>query len=86
MARMAFGGPQAARATPDAVVALALAPVDSASRSDAAWTIDQEAMGAGWHDSSWMLRRGLDVTEGVPADAIPPEWQWRWWLAAGGSA
>ena len=83
MARMAFAGAQAARATLDAVVALALVPMDSELRSDATWSIDQEAMGAGWHDSSWMLRKGLDVTEGVPLEAVPPEWQWRWWLAFG---
>ena len=45
-------------------------------------SIDSEAAGSGWHESSWQLRRGLQVDENPPPEAIPPEWQWRWWLAA----
>ena len=51
-----------------------------------AWSIDHEPMGTGRHDSSWMLRKGLDVIEGLPPEAIAPEWQWRWWVAAGDAA
>jgi hypothetical protein len=62
---------------------LALLPLEA---SDVNWSIDEEPMGPGWHDSSWMLKQGLDVIEGAPPDAIPPEWTWRWWLAAGALA
>ena len=41
----------------------------------AAWSIDDEPMGCGWHESSWMLRKGLDVIEDVPLQALPPEWR-----------
>lgn len=68
MARMAFAIP---------------APAVAAARAAAAlWSIDNEPMGPGWHDSSWQLRRGLVVDEEPPPDAIPPEWQWRWWIAS----
>jgi len=30
--------------------------------------------GPGWYDSSWDLRRGLIVREGLPADAKLHEW------------
>ena len=80
MARIAYTVPQAAPAL--AVLELALAPL--ATRAGAEWSIDQEPMGPGWHDSSWMLRKGLDVFEGVPTEAIPHEWRLRWWLAAEG--
>jgi hypothetical protein len=56
---------------------LALLPLPA---SDTAWSIDEEPMGPGWHDSSWMLKKGLDVVEGVAPEAIPAEWRWRWWL------
>ena len=78
MARLAHTLP---RAHPVAeVIELALLPL---AASDEDWSIDQEPMGPGWHDSSWMLKKGLDVIEGPPPEAVPPEWQWRWWLAAG---
>ncbi len=63
-----------------AVIELAVLPL-AASVED--WSIDQEPMGPGWHDSSWMLKKGLDVIEGLPPEGVPPEWQWRWWRAAG---
>ena len=86
MARMASNGIEGSRAAASAVIRLALVPLEMAPRADAAWSIDQETMGTGWHDSSWLLRRGLDVIEGLPSEALPPEWQWRWWLAAGATA
>ena len=76
MARVAYTVPQATPAL--AVIELALAPLQSEDR----WSIELEAMGTGWHDSSWMLRRGLDVSELLSAEEIPPEWQWRSWVAA----
>ena len=48
--------------------------------SDEAWLLGEEPMGPGWHDSSWMLKKGLDVVEGAPNEVIPAEWQCRWWL------
>ncbi|WP_325480349.1 hypothetical protein [Piscinibacter sp.] len=30
--------------------------------------------GPGWYDSSWDLRRGLEVHEGLPGDASLHEW------------
>lgn len=32
----------------------------------------------GWHDSSWALRQGLEVTEDVPPAVWPAEWRQRW--------
>ena len=84
MARMVYTVRQASPAA--AVIEMVLIPLQAEAEDDQAWSIDRETMGPGWHDSSWMLRRGLDVTEDLPAEAIPPEWQWRWWLAAGASA
>lgn len=34
---------------------------------------DEAIARRGWHDSSNELKRGLDVTEDVPLDALPPE-------------
>jgi hypothetical protein len=31
-------------------------------------------LGPGWFDSSWDLKCGLDVSEGLPADASVNEW------------
>ena len=47
---------------------------------------DQECREAGWHDSSWALRTGLDVIEDSPFEALPPEWQMRLWLSGAASA
>lgn len=83
MARVACAAGPASRAT-GAVVELALVPLDDEpSPSGEEWSIDDEPMGSGWHESSWMLRRGLVVIEGAPPEAMPPEWQWCWWVAAG---
>ena len=43
-------------------------PVDSDS-------FEEAVLNKGWHDSSSELKRGLDVTENVPLDALPPEWR-----------
>jgi hypothetical protein len=46
-------------------------------------SVDQEEpLGHGWHDSSWALRTGLDVSEDLPLESLPPEWQMRLWLSA----
>ena len=66
-----------------AIIELASLPL---AASNQGWSIDQEPMGPGWHDSSWMLKKGLDVIEGVPPESIPPEWRWRWWIGAGAGA
>ena len=36
--------------------------------------LGDEARGPGWFDSSWELVNGLDVREGLPADAGLDEW------------
>ena len=36
--------------------------------------LDDESLGPGWFDSSWELGKGLDVREGLPADAGLDEW------------
>lgn len=65
-----------------AEAALRTSPTDGEAR--APWSIERESIfGPGWYDSSWMLERGLDIDENPPAEAIPPQWQWRWWVAAG---
>ena len=53
--------------------ALALAAEESTGPCRAA---DEEAgvHGPGWFGSSWDLERGLDVREGLPADARLHEW------------
>jgi hypothetical protein len=79
---MAFAGPQAATQGRQAAVELALVPTEEQTASR--WSIDEEPMGPGWHDSSWMLKKGLDVIEGLPPGAAPPEWAWSWWLASFG--
>ena len=50
------------------------------------WSIDDETVDASWYESSRLLQRGLQVVEDPPPEAIPPEWQWRWWLASRASA
>ena len=35
---------------------------------------DGPTLGPGWFDSSWELGRGLEVREGLPADAGLNEW------------
>jgi hypothetical protein len=34
---------------------------------------DEQYAHKGWHDSSGELKRGLDVTEDVPLEALPPD-------------
>jgi hypothetical protein len=45
-----------------------------AGPDDAAETAVAGSVGPGWYDSSWDLRRGLIVREGLPADATLHEW------------
>ena len=78
MARMAFALASSRHSTPPAVVDQALASEPTCEP----WAIELEAMGTGWHASSHQLSRGLDVDEDPPPEAIPPEWQWRWWIAS----
>ena len=42
------------------------------------WSIDEEAMGETWHDSSWMLRKGLDVIEDLDLELPPLAWDRVW--------
>lgn len=62
--------PDAGGATAPVVAALALSPLDAAPSDD---PVDI-AVGPGWFDSSWDLRRGLEVSEGLPGDAGLFEW------------
>ncbi len=80
MARMAFAAAQAGFRGEFAKDELSLVPTEAETAPG--WSIDDETMGAGWHDSSWMLKKGLDVIEGLPHGAIPPEWALRWWVAS----
>ena len=41
-------------------------------------TLGEEPLGPGWFDSSWELGKGLDVREGLPADAGLEEWLAVW--------
>jgi len=81
MARMA--GSSARRTDPPWFAALP-APADASPSGAQApgWSIDDEAVDESLHESSWLLRRGLQVDENPPPEAIPPEWQWRWWIAS----
>jgi hypothetical protein len=84
MAKVDFtAAPAAGTAAVIVELTLALAPHEAEAAADDGWSIEREPMGPGWHDSSWMLRNGLEVSECVEPEAIPPEWQWRWWLASG---
>lgn len=83
MARMVYTVTQASPAA--ALIEMVLVPLQAEAEGDEAWSIDREAMGPGWHDSSWMLRRGLDVTEDLATEAVPLEWR-RWWVAGGAGA
>jgi hypothetical protein len=40
-----------------------LVPKDEPHTGARHWSIDDEPIGETWHDSSWMLRKGLDVIE-----------------------
>ena len=57
-------------------LALALVPKDDAGYTR--WSIDEESMGETWHDSSWMLRKGLDVIENIDLEPPPRAWARVW--------
>ena len=78
MARMALAvSPQrASRATSEFVCHFALVPKDDTN--SARWSIDEEAIGETWHDSSWMLRKGLDVIEDFELDPVHEGWVHTW--------
>ena len=42
------------------------------------WSIDDEPIGETWHDSSWMLRKGLDVIEDLDLDTPHRGWAQVW--------
>jgi hypothetical protein len=50
----------------------ALEALRGGAEGDAA--LADESHGPGWFDSSWELENGLDVREGLPADAGLDEW------------
>ena len=79
MARMALAvSPQrASRAVSEFVCHLALLPNDD-DHNDVQWSIDEEAIDATWHDSSWMLRKGLDVIEDFELDPVREGWARTW--------
>ena len=80
MARMAGSS---TRAVDPPWFAVQEAPADAnpGGAQEPGWSIDDETVDGSWYESSWLLRRGLQVAEDAPPEAIPPEWQWRWWLA-----
>lgn len=82
MARMVLAVSPAVvgRGASEFVCHFALVPKDDTN--SARWSIDEEAIGETWHDSSWMLRRGLDVIEDVVLDPLPKEWARDWRLTA----
>ena len=43
-------------------------------------------VGPGWFDSSWELRAGLQVQEGLPADLLLHGWIEAWLQIVGGAA
>lgn len=51
---------------------------DAQGLPEAAGCSHDEPHGAGWHESSWELRRGLEVREGMPADLSLAEWRCLW--------
>lgn len=64
-----------ASARAGAGIAPAVVSEPRATGDDADWSIDDEPDDRGWHASSWLLRRGLEVIEGVPPQFWPPEWR-----------
>lgn len=85
MASLSMHHPQASHSPQRPFDILPTAPADRPARcatvpsTARGWSIDDEPMGTGWHDSSWMLRKGLLVVEGAPAlAAMPVEWQLAW--------
>ena len=85
MARMA-AAVAASESSPglQARLAAAAAPERAVGADD--WSIDDDSADSSWYESSRLLHRGLQVDEDPPRESIPPEWQWRWWLAARAAA
>jgi hypothetical protein len=68
-------GPQPFEAVVARHALRALKTLEALRRSaDAGSSFDDESLGPGWFDSSWELGQGLDVREGLPADAGLDEW------------
>ena len=78
MARMAFAAsPEVAPGTASAFDChLALVPKEDTQYGT--WSIEEEPMGESWHDSSWMLRKGLDVIENFELDPVHEGWTHTW--------
>ena len=68
-------GPQILEAVSARHALRALKALDALRRSasDGSAFAD-ESHGPGWFDSSWELENGLEVSEGLPADAGLDEW------------
>jgi hypothetical protein len=59
---------------------LSLLPVENAP------AVRPRPVGPGWFDSSWALRSGLQVKEGMPADLPLHGWIETWLQLAGGGS
>jgi hypothetical protein len=64
---------RAAQRTADRAAVRSAVPASMAARPADAPT-GESRRGPGWFDSSWDLRQGLEVREGLPADARLHEW------------
>jgi hypothetical protein len=79
MAHMNCGGLAARPAVFEAVIAQhalrALKALEALRRpADGDSMLADESHGPGWFESSWELVNGLDISEGLPADAGLDEW------------
>ena len=54
--------------------------------ADGDWMLADESRGPGWFDSSWELRSGLQVREGLPADLPLQGWIETWLQLVGGGS
>ena len=69
----------------DRVAALSL-PAAATGTADVAAVLAPDALrGPGWFESSWELKRGCEVSEGLPGDLAPNDWL-QAFCAAHGSA
>ena len=67
-------GPQAFEAVIARHALRALKALEALRRSAGDESALAESHGPGWFDSSWELGQGLEVREGLPADAGLDEW------------